>query len=89
MIKPGTIAQISDHKQPMAERFRPHIGKVVTVVGPGDGDGLRCKPQLYSTTGTKISWIPEHLVPLSNPDIDVVGTGEIREWIKQKPILTP
>lgn len=89
MIKPGTLAQISDHKCPMAERFRPHIGKVVTVVGPGYGDGLRCEPQLYSTTGTKISWIPEHLVPLSDPDIDVVGTGEIREWIKQKPILTP
>lgn len=89
MIKPGTIAQISDHKKPMAERFRPHIGKVVTVVGPGDGDGLRCEPQLYSTTGTKISWVPEHLVPLSDPDIDVVATGEVREWIKQKPILTP
>ena len=89
MIKPGTIAQISDHKEPMAERFRPHIGKVVTVVGPGCQDGWYCEPQLYSTTGTKISWISDHLVPLSNPDIDVVATGEVREWIKQKPILTP
>lgn len=64
-------------------------GKIVTVVGLGHRPGWCCEPQLYSTTGTKISWISEHLVPLSDPDIDVVATGEVREWIKQKPILTP